>query len=54
VKTVGAWEATWPPAAAIARRRNPQIESLYFMMTFLNQKKRGREIVSPPPFMQVD
>jgi hypothetical protein len=52
VKTVGECEATWPEAVAMARRRNPQIESLCFMMTILIQKKGGRETVAPPPFMQ--
>ena len=49
MKTVGAWEATWAPAAAKTSRRNPEIGNLYFIVVILSGKK-GREIVAPSPF----
>jgi hypothetical protein len=48
VKTVGAWEATWALAAAMAIRRNPQIESLLVIVVILVLKKKGREVFVSP------
>src|SRR5579863_8410934 len=42
VITVGAWEATWAPAAAMTRRRTPQMKSLYFMVDLRLGEKQGK------------
>jgi len=40
VKTVGAWDATWAPAAAKTNKKKPQMGKLYFMSNILIPKKR--------------